>query len=107
VSLRGTAQVPLRRAAAASEPGLLRNTQESCDNKMAVLLVLLSCFVFSFFIFCCVCLYSTQDEMENVSPTLKDSLNFISLSIKYFLIKLQYYPSTFHSFKMSAAPSVN
>ena len=46
--------------------------------------------------FCCVCLYFNQDEMENVSPTLKNTLNFISPSIQH--------PSSLHPFFSSSSP---
>ena len=53
-----------------------------------------------------LCVHLIKDELENVFTAVKNPQNFISLSIKYFPIKLQWSPSSSLFLKMSVAPSL-
>jgi hypothetical protein len=94
---------------AASETLLMRDTQQR-RHKLSFCCLL--CFVFFELVLCCVCTTSCEEELDEKLidwkmslETLKNSVNLISLSIKYFPIKLAYYPSSFLLLKMSVALS--
>jgi len=95
---------------AASETWLLRDTQQY-SHKLELLLFVMFSILWISSLFC-VCTISCEEELDKKLidwrmplESLKNSVNLILLSIKYFPIELAYYPPSFIFLTMSVTLS--